>query len=289
MLKKLPLFLVGILSCSLAAQDSVVAKLTHYGKNTLTEPAYADRKAAQDTFLTTLKNYISSREGFEDPLKPVTNMMRLPLGKDAAIYSWQMPDSNFQYRRYGLVAAIVKGEVVISELRDQEIPMAQFKRLKPEEWYGAIYYQVIPLKKGRDELYTLLGFRSGDRINQKIIDVIEIDRRGRPRFGDKIFRVDQFMDKTLRRAPMRLILSYGADISASVKWNQEEEMIIMDHLSPPTDKMNGMYEAYGPDMSYDALRWDGDWWLLEEEVKFNSRQNVPIIPPNKPTDLPPRR
>jgi len=276
-----------VLSAGLHAQirlDSLAA----VGAKTLGEPAYADRKQALEQFTKMLKTFVASDTGFSHPLKEVGNVLRLPLGDDAAIYTWQVPDSSFNYQRYGLVAARVKDEIVLTELEASQLPGAEFMRLKPENWYGAIYYEAIPVEKGRDEYYTLLGLTMGQDLNRKVIDVIEIDRKGRPRFGAKIFRVQEWQDRTFQRAPMRLILQYSPDISASVKWNEDEEMIVMDHLSPPDENLKGIYQQYGPDMSYDALEWEDDWWQLTEEVKFNTRQNIPIIPPDKPTDLPPK-
>lgn len=275
------------ISLGLSAQ-TVVDTLIESGAKTLSEPAYTDRKEALGLFSERLRAFVGSDTGFTHALKEVGNVLRLPLGEDAAIYTWQVPDSNFNYQRYGLVAARQKDDIILTDLKETEVPGVDFTRLKPENWYGAIYYEAIPVEKGRDEMYTLLGFAMGKELNQKIIDVIEIDRKGRPRFGAKIFRVQEWQDRTFQRAPMRLILKYGADISASVKWNEEEEMIVMDHLSPPDENLKGVYQQYGPDMSYDALEWEDDWWQLREEVKFNSGQKVPIIPPDKPTDLPPQ-
>lgn len=282
----IPLLLFGVVSNgqSLQQQEDELFRL---GRIILEHPEHERRLSANDSFTDILERLISTKEGFEAPLKKVNNMMRLELGKDAAIYTWQIPDSAYRYTQQGLVAARQKDKVEVTRLKAAKPSDAQFKKLKPDEWYGAIYYEAIPVKKGRSTLYTLLGFAPGQQVNEKIIDVIEIDRRGRPRFGDKIFRVENFMDKTLRRAPYRLILSYGGDISASVRWNEDEEMIVMDHLAPPDAKLKGVYRVYGPDMSYDGLTWNDGWWHLQNEVKFNTKQNVPIVPPDKPTDLPP--
>ena len=284
------LFLI-ISSASIFGQlGSLEQELAETGKKILAHPEYRERKLANQKFLDQLEEYISTEKGFDDPLATVTNMVRLAGEDEVRVFTWQMPDSTYQYVRFGLVAANTRKGIVVTRLEDvaQNIIQPEFKILKADEWYGALYYKLIPVKKkrGREVIYTLLGYAPGGEINQKIIDVIEVDSRGRPKFGARIFKVDQFMDKTLRKAPMRLILSYGGDYAASVRWNDEKEMIIMDHLSPPDDRLKGVYRMYGPDMSYDGLVWKDDWWNLESEVKFNSGQNVKIVPPNKPVDLP---
>lgn len=271
--------------------SSPEAFLAETGKEILANSEYAKRQAACDTFLAALKNYVSTEEGFDDPLKSVTSMMRLDYEDEFRIYTWQMPDADFKYVKYGLVAANTRKGIVVTVLKDESRTLMEpeYKTLKPENWYGAIYYKLIPVGKKRNPTFTLLGFAPDETVNRKVVDVIEIDNRGRAKFGAKVFHFDEFMDKTYRKAPLRIILSYGGKYAASVRWNEDKEMIIMDHLSPPDVKLKGVYSTYGPDMSYDALIWERNWWYLQTEVKFDSRQNIPIVPPNKPTDLPPGR
>lgn len=263
--------------------------LAETGKEILANPEYGRRQAACDTFMAVLKNYVATEDGYEDPLKSVTNMLRLTYEDEFRIYTWQMPDSLFKYVKYGLVAAKTRKGIKVTVLQDESRSMMEpeYKSLKADRWYGAIYYELIPVGKKKNPTFTLLGFAPDESVNRKVIDVISIDNRGRPRFGDKVFHFDEFMDKTYRRPPQRIILSYGGKYAASVRWNADKEIIIMDHLSPPDPKLKGVYSTYGPDMSYDGLVWDKNWWYLKKEVKFNSRQEVPIVPPNKPTDLPP--
>ncbi len=268
----------------------VVHELQKAGRMILEHPEYKKRDSANRHFTQVLKNYVITEKGYADPLKSVNNMLRLREEEgEFNIYTWQMPDSTFTYRQFGIVAADTRRGIEVTELKDQKelIQEPEFRVLKANDWYGAIYYEMIPVKKGRTTYYTLLGYVPGEKLNRKVVDVVSIDRRGRPKFGARIFRIEQFMDQTFRKAPMRLILSYSGDYSASVRWNVREEMIIMDHLVPPDPKLKGVYQVYGPDMSYDGLEWDDDWWHLKQEVRFNSGQNVPIIPPSKPTNLPP--
>jgi hypothetical protein len=283
------LFSILLFAGTFFGQASFEKELAETGKKILAHPEYQERKKANQQFLEKLEAYVGTNKGYNDALASVGNMVRLEGKDELRVYTWQMPDSTYKYVRFGLVAAQTRRGIVVTRLEDatSQINQPEFKILKAQQWYGAIYYKLIPVKKGRrNVVYTLLGFAPGDDINQKIVDVIEVDGRGRPKFGARIFKIDHFMDKVLRKPPMRLILSYGGKYAASVRWNEDKEMIVMDHLSPPDDKLKGVYRMYGPDMSYDGLVWKDDWWHLENEVKFNSGQDVKIIPPDKPTDLP---
>ncbi len=278
-----------------ARAQNTANELAALGRSILEEPAYVDRLAANEQFTEKLMAYVASSQGYNDELSEVTNMMRLQIPDAFTIYSWMMPDSAFKYEHLGLVVGISKkGERVITLLQNarKTIEEPQYQLLSATHWFGAVYYQVVPKKKKRrkkqKKVFTLLGYAPDDQINQKIVEVITIDKKGKPTFGAKIFKLDEFMDLRLRQPATRLVLQYNGDYSASVKWNEEEKMIIMDHLSPADDRLKGVYQTYGPDMSYDGLRWEKGWWVLEKEVDFNSGQDVKIIPPNKGRGLPKR-
>ncbi len=286
-------FLLSFLVISVSGKSQTIDNvfeddLARIGREILGNSTYKDRLMASIDFQFILADYVSTKKGYDDNLDAVTNMMRLEGGDDFRIYTWLMPDSVYQNRHFGLVAAKnEKGEIEITHLKDKadEIPQAQFKILKADKWLGALYYKIIPTKNKGETTYTLLGFSPNPKLNKKVIEVIKIDEKGRPKFGAKVFKIEQFQDQTFRQAPMRLILQYNGDVSASVRWNEEEEMIVMDHLAPPDANMKGLYSMYGPTMTYDGLAWKKGWWELENLVDFNSRQDVKIVPPDRPVDL----
>ncbi len=292
-------FLGIALFCSLftviSAQGQVLhatvpEELAKTGRLILESPEFAIRDSANQVFLEKLEAYVTTEKGFEDELKNVTNMMRLTPRKKGkfCIFTWQMPNQKFQYQRFGLVVVKTKKGLVATRLQDRlnTLEQPEFKRFDADEWPGAIYYKLLPEGHNKNH-YTLLGFAMGETVHQKIVEVIEVKDNGRVRFGNRMFKIDQYMDKTLRRPPMRLIFKYNAKYSVTVNWHEEEEKIIMDHLAPADPKLKGVYQTYGPDFTYDALYWKDDWWHLQTNVKFNTGQDNPIVPPQKPTDLPP--
>jgi len=46
----------------------------------------------------------------------------------------------------------------------------------------------------------------------------------------------------------------------TLKYDEGKEMIIYDHLSPSEPKYEGQYEFYGPDFSYDGLKYENGIW-----------------------------
>jgi len=287
-------FLLGLfLFCSLLkAQDSIsLEQLALYGRQTLEAQEFSVRDTANQRFLRGLKLFLAQEGNYKRELPQINNMLRLesPDGR-FAIYTWQRPDAERKYQRFGLVAGEFKGETKVTVLEDRldEIEDLQFSRCKPEAWPGAIYYEIQAME-GEKNKYLLLGLSLGQPLNRKIIEIITVTKRGKVSFGAKHFHVDEWMDRTLRKPPMRLVLSYNAKYSATVRWNEKAEMIIMDHLAPPEPKMKGLYQVYGPDFSYDALYWEDGWWYLKNGVNFNTGQDILIVPPSLPIDQPQNR
>ncbi len=265
-------------------------ELAKVGRQILDSPEFAVRDSSNRYFKKQLKAFLAEDDNYKLELKELTSMIRVADPSDkVAFYTWQMPDENFKYHRFGIAVVETKKGPVVTELIDalEDIPNLQERILKPEEWPGALYYKLIPLKGEKDK-FTLLGYASGEKTHKKIIEAIEIKHNGGIRFGAKIFRVDDWQDKILKKAPYRLVLEYGSKYAVTVRWNEKEERIIMDNIGPPEPKMKGLYFMYGPDFSYNALYWEDDWWHLINKVNFNTGQQIEFRPPSQPTGLPKR-
>jgi len=271
---------------ALAAQ---LENLARVGRQILEHPEYTRRDSAQQWFKRELQALLATEEGYLADFSGVTNMMSLEADQ-FRLFTWQIPDQNYQYTRHGMVAVRTRRGPVVTPLIDKgpELAEPEFKRLRPEQWLGAIYYELIPVKEKRQTHYTLLGYASGADIHQKIVDIIEVRPNGKVRFGDKQFYLESFNDQLFRKPPMRLIMRYSAQYSATMRWRPKEKMIIMDHVTPPQPRLEGAYHTYGPDFSYLGLYWKDGWWHLDENPQFDTELNRPIVPPRRPLGLPPR-
>jgi hypothetical protein len=122
-------------------------------------------------------------------------------------------------------------------------------------WYGALYYRIIPIETRFNEIhYTLLGFDPHDFLtNKKIVEVLRFDEQNKPVFGASIFR-------NRKNISNRLIFEYSEFATMTLQYEDKKEMIVYDHLSPSSPKYKGQYEFYGPDFSYDGLKYEKGIW-----------------------------
>ena len=57
----------------------------------------------------------------------------------------------------------------------------------------------------------------------------------------------------------------------SLKFNEKEDKIIFDHLSPIQANQKGLFEFYAPDFTYDAFVWKKGKWRLETNIDARNK------------------
>jgi len=150
---------------------------------------------------------------------------------------------------------------------------SSFNKLNEEDlynrdyWYGAIYYELIQKKHKRKKYYTLLGYDESQKeigIKRKIIDVITLNENDSIQFGYPIFNIG-------KQTKNRMVFQYSSDLGMSLSY--ERNKIIFDHLSPKNPSMEGIYKFYGPDFSYDALKFSkGKWTIMHDIIPENKKK-----------------
>lgn len=227
------------------------------------------RMAASDTFKEALRAQLYKSDALEYPFDSLRMCKLLSPDKRFRIFNWNVPLENGQehYEAILMVPDPKTGMVKLVELVDESADMTKVEgRLcKPENWFGALYYDIIPFKKGGDNQYILLGWDGDTRItNKKVIEVISFNGAN-IRFGAPIFKTDEGMKK-------RILFTYGEQLSMSIVYREKEKQIVFDHLAPRNQSLQGQYQFYGPDMSHDALELKKGKWSWVSNIEFNRKR-----------------
>ncbi|MCC5917749.1 MAG: hypothetical protein JJU02_10550 [Cryomorphaceae bacterium] len=279
-------FPVGLFAQTLVEDIKMLADL---GGNIMLEKKMEDRLEASDAFSDLLMDVLdNSNDAFEEDFSEVKNLsVLLSPDKNLRIFSWMIPDvPGKQQFRGMLIVRKKKNDFARYVFTDafESLINPEYMMMKPDRWYGALYYQIFEVKEKRETYYMLMGYRPLDEnVQQKIIDVIHIAKDGIPRFGAKIFETPKLMDRIYERPPHRLFFNYSARVSASFKYMEKEDMIVLDHLAPPEGFPLRQWMHYGPDFSYDGLVFEKGKWKLEEGVTFDSglKEKLPDKAPKK--------
>lgn len=179
------------------------------------------------------------------------------------IINWNVEQDDFSHKYYCFVLwkDKRKKEYYHSELIDNTfgMPSRPSDVLTSDQWYGALYYRIIPVEKGSRTIYTLLGWdHNSDISTVKLIDAMYFSGSS-VKLGTPIFKVGNEVKK-------RLFFEYAEKTSMYLNYESDRQRIMMDHLSPESPSMAGFREFYVPDLSYDAMEFDGKRWVLIEDV-----------------------
>jgi hypothetical protein len=173
------------------------------------------------------------------------------------IITWNLPYNDRTHKYFGFIQyKKSRRETVTFQLNDESdfIGTPEFAVLDQNKWYGALYYQIIDNKYRGTTYYTLLGVDLHDILTKKkIIEILYFDSSDQPVFGKRVF-------KNVRESVTRVIFEYSAQADMVLTYDKEKEMIIYDHLSPYRPSLKGQYEFYGPDFSYDGLKFERGIW-----------------------------
>ncbi len=184
------------------------------------------------------------------------------------IYNWAFPESGNNYHYHAFIQYYDEnnGDYSIYRLTDSSAHIREPENAvcSADRWFGALYYDIIPTEFRGIKLYTLLGFDYNNiSSRKKIIEVLKFNEDNTLQFGYPVFRAG----KKLAR---RIVFEYSAKAVMTLRYDTNAEMIVYDHLSPPRPSMEGHYEFYGPDFSYDAFYFENGYWNYKPDIDIRN-------------------
>ncbi len=224
-------------------------------------------------FIRMLVKALKVKNSFEYPFDSLKHInIMYPDDKSFRIFNWNLQKSTGVYRYYGAIQK-KSSELKIWPLYDYSDYMKnpQDTITSSEKWFGMLYYQI----KQEGKQYLLFGWDGNTLLsNKKIIDVLSFDKKGNPVFGAKIFNTGSI---EVPHYVARFIIEYKEIAQVSMRFDNDLQMIIYDHLIPIDPKAEGMYSYYVPDGSYEAFELKKKKWNHVPSV-FNSTQDQPPFP-----------
>lgn len=233
-----------------------------------------DAKSEKNTaFKELLYETLQLKEAFSYPFSKLKTVGFVDSpDKSLRIVNWNVEQDDETQRYYCFLLHLdeKKKQVELSELVDNSfmLPPRPDGVLEAKDWYGALYYKIIPIEKGAKTVYTLLGWDGNSSMSSiKLIDALYFSGDN-PKLGSPIF-------KTKEATLKRVFYEHSKKTTMSLKYEQQYDRIIFDHLSPETPNLKGFYSFYVPDLSYDAFVLEGNKWILKEDViGINSSEDV---------------
>ena len=98
---------------------------------------------------------------------------------------------------------------------------------------------------------------------RSVVESLYFDKTGNPIFGEPIFNFNN-------RTQSRIIFEYGINVIMSLRFDEQLKMIIFDHLAPSSALYTNNFKFYGPDFTFDGLKFDDGVWQYFPNVNFHN-------------------
>jgi hypothetical protein len=234
----------------------------------LSDVRAAKNDVLRDSFNTQFKQrmeeVLTEDWSFDHPFTSLTTVGKITSqDKEVRIISWNVERDNGQHDYHAFILKQKgkrEGHYLIplidnsSQLSPQPLDV-----LDAENWYGALYYDIRDVQRGKKTYYTLFGYdANNDRSTIKLLDILYFTGKN-PKFGAPMFETENGFAK-------RVFFEHAAKAVMSLKYDQQRDMIIFDHLSPESPGLHEFREFYVPDMSYDAYIYDNNKWRLKQDI-----------------------
>lgn len=224
-------------------------------------------------FRAELLQFIHSGEAFKYPfnhLKKSVGIIDSP-DKKIRLITWNTIDfkNNYHYYCFVLYKDNSKNkEYNIIELKDysKRLSRIENKTLTEHKWFGALYFDVLPVQKNKKTYYTLLGWDGNNTFtDKKIIDVLSINGN-RASFGYPIFKLENKIQN-------RFIIEYKSESYCSLKFEGKHHFILFDKMQPINPEAEGIYEFYMSLGLLSSFDWDkkNELWVLTDEYKIEEK------------------
>lgn len=223
-------------------------RINYYREKVISANTDELRVKYNDSLVEEMHQYFTDASSFDQEFTLKSAAVINSSDKKVRLINWNLPFENGTHQYFGFVQYNDKSGYKYFQLIDisDSIAISENKTYTSNAWPGALYYELISVKKRKNSYYVLLGWDGNDRLTtKKVIDCMYFSK-GKLLFGADIFKLEKGFKK-------RMVFEYSAEYTITLRYEEENKTIVFEHLDCEDPKFKGSYEYYGPDGSYDAL------------------------------------
>ena len=240
----------------------------------------ADCMLADSQFTRLFVKALKIPNSFSYPFDSLINISKLTAPDSSfKIFTWQLVIDEDQVRQHGAIQMrTADGSLKLFPLVDKSDITENMTDTIANNfgWMGAVYYKIIETEDFGKKFYTLLGYDENNiRSNKKIIEVLTF-QRNEPIFGGPYF---SYQDGSLnKKFPNRFVMEYKKHAGPRLTFDDEQNMIIYEHLISPSGEPNKKYTLV-PDGDYEGLKWmQGKWVHINKVFTFKLEDGQAPVP-----------
>lgn len=214
------------------------------------------RNQASQEIRDILIKVFNKEEAFDYPFDKFIAISTIKSPDNAfRLFNWAQPHLDGTFSYYAFVLLPQKGEYVeLSE--NQELTLAiENKAIAADNWYGALYYEIFPVKVKKEEYYVLMGWDGNNLLsNKKVLDALVIDKKGEITLGKSVFQTPEGMKH-------RRVFEYAKSAILNLRFLHTKDAIVFDRLEPEKSGLAGQYAFYIPSTAYNGYKVNRDGGL----------------------------
>ena len=263
-MKKFLFILFFFTTCSLVAQNFEQQRdsLTMRIKEVAAIQDSAQKTIAAQQFLQLFEETLNQTNSvnFDFDSIPFVGKVVSP-DKKVRIFTWCVPFGK-SYQYYGILQYVVdkKNKIVVLSDKKNSLTKPETTTLTNGDWFGALYYQMVQNKVGKQIYYTLFGFDFySETNNRKLLDVLYFSENNEPIFGAPIFNNGQWK-------ACRILFEYNADSQFFFDYLPRKKMIVYQSLIVEGEENN-----FVPTEIFDGLIFKKGEWLLQKNVTLSPK------------------
>lgn len=219
----------------------------------LYEEIQENRYAACQRFIRTLTETLKVPNSFNYPFVEFQNISIVyPPDSSFRIFTWQLEVSKGDYRYYGAIQ-MAQRDLKLIPLIDRSFQMEPMG-IKPgpsQEWFGGVYYNLVPFKFQGRQHYLLFGYDSHTfAVRRKFMDVMSIGSDGSVIFTTPSIKIGEAIVG-------RFSAEFAAEATVRFNYDPEMKMIVLDHLI--ISEQSGLAGPI-PDGTYEAFAFKNGYW-----------------------------
>lgn len=201
----------------------------------------------------------------------------IPPDSSFRIFSWQLMINPDEHRYFGIIQILGESNdpklIVLNDNRPF-VNAAEYADYDGESWYGALYYGLHAFTSTDSaKKYLLLGYNANDGVtNYKIADILTFGDGG-AKFDSPVFiSVDE---EGREDAKQRILLKYSDYSNVRLRYDDQLEMLIYDHIIPYAAPGNPESTILVADGSFEAYRLTEGRWIHIEKVFHHFEEEAP--------------
>ena len=263
---------------SVFVQMDIAGQGLHFFADVMRNAEVADHRKIGATEFDRLFIEELQRDGFDRSFDELHQWVSFLYDPDSTfrVITWQVDCSDTMAYR-GLIQKN-SGEVVSLVDKSGELEDIEYDILGPEDWHGALYYDIVSLNAST---HILLGYNGlyGDQA-RKIAEVLDLEDD--LQFGKEIF---VFKDDEVRpTVKTRILLDYSKLGAVRLTYDRDEKLLFFDNLIAVDS-----YEKQGEvvlvqDGSFNGYYLKGDKLYYKEKLFTTSVDEPPRERPKTTSD-----